>query len=194
MKIKTSVVTKFLTKNADVRSYSDAHALVRWLNEAPEEENRRIAIRLIQAVRRLNADATQDYATIGLQLDQINALIEPLQKLRWTCARKHSPSAAWYIDQTRPGDSEFGLLLIARLSSHGLDWIRQCAGPECDNWFLGTKKNHRFCSDKKKECRQKFWDAKRKTPEGRSDRADYMQRRRETIKKLRKPKKERRNI
>jgi hypothetical protein len=180
MKIRRFGVTKFLAKTADFRSYEDAHALVDWLNEVPQERNRRRAVRLIDTLRAVNGLPLSDFASVGRQLDEIRRLIAPLRKLRWDYARRHSPKQFWYIDQTPPGEFD-GLLRVARLSSHGLDWVRRCAGPNCEEWFIAQKGNNRFHSD---ACREKAWSEGRKTPEGRVARAKYMRSLRAVKKKL----------
>jgi hypothetical protein len=182
-KIKTFGVTKFLAKTEDFRSYEDAHALVDWLNEAPQERWRKRAIRLIETLRAVNGLPLSDYVSVGRQLDEIRRLIAPLRKLRWDYARRYSPNQFWYIDQTPAGDFH-GLLRVARLSSHGLDLVRRCEGPNCPNWqewFIAQKGNNVFCSD---ACRENAWNERRKTPEGRAARAKYMRDRRATLKKL----------
>jgi hypothetical protein len=179
MKIRRSGVTKFLAKTADFRSYQDAHALVDWLNKAPRERNRKRAMRLIDTLRTVNGLPLTDFVSVSRQLDEIRRLIAPLRKLRWDYARWYSPPF-WRIDQTPAGDFD-GLLRVARLSSHGLDWVRRCAGPNCEKWFVAQKGNNFFCSD---ACRENAWTERRKTPEGRAERAKYMREHRGTLKKL----------
>jgi hypothetical protein len=179
MKIRRFGVTKFLAKTADFRSYQDAHALVDWLNEAPQERKRKRAVRLIDTLRAVNGLPLSDSVSVGRQLDEIRRLIAPLRKLRWDYARRHAPNQFWCIDQTPPGDFD-GLLRVARLSSHGLDWVRRCAGPNCEKWFVAQKGNNFFCSD---ACRENAWSERRKSPDGRAARAKYMREHRATLKK-----------
>ena len=178
-------VTKFLAKTADLRSYEDARALVDWLNRAPQEHSRKRTVHLIEVLHAVNALPITAYAPLNRMLREIRRLIAPLRKIRWDYARRHSPTQFWYIDQTPPGDSE-GLLRVARLSLHGLDWVRRCQGPQaqCPNrhkWFIAQKGNNVFCSD---DCRENAWTERRKTPEGRAARARYMREHRATLKKL----------
>jgi hypothetical protein len=133
---------------------------------------------LIDTLRAVNGLPSSDLVSVGRQLDEIRRLIAPLRKLRWDYARRHSPNQFWYIDQTPPGDFD-GLLRVARLSSHGLDWVRRCAGPNCEKWFVAQKGNNFFCSD---ACRENAWSERRKTPEGRAERAKYMREHRGTLK------------
>src|SRR6266481_4756207 len=124
MKVRTSGVTKFLAKTVDFRSYADAHALVDWLNEAPHERKRKQAMRLIDTYRAVNSLPLSDFVSVGRGIDEIRRLIAPLRKLRWDCFIRYSPKPFCCIDQTPPGDRDLdGLLRVARLSSHGLDWV-----------------------------------------------------------------------
>ncbi len=190
MKIRRFGVTKFLAKTGDFRSYEDAHALVDWLNEVPQERERKRARRLIEILRAVNGLPLSDFVSVGRQLDEIRRLIAPLRKLRWDCSRRYFPKQFWCIDQTPPGDF-VGLLRVARLSSHGLDLVRRCAGPNCEEWFVAQKGNNLFHSD---ACRENAWTERRKTPEAREARKLYMQNLRATKRRLNAKKKIKRRV
>jgi len=198
MNVKRVEVTKLPAKTSDLRSYTDAHQLVDFLNmrepmgvknlKAKEREWERRFLkrcqentgRAIELLREINATTAKEgsypWPPRAAQLSaELTRICEPLQRLRW---RLGVERGRYFLDQTWHGNENYGLLLVASLSQHGLEWVRRCA---CGKWFLAYSGRNRFHSDK---CRQAFWAEHLKTPEGRERRRLYMQ-------KLRALKKER---
>jgi hypothetical protein len=207
MKVRIINVTKLPPKGVDLRSYTDARQLVDWLNteqpiwakeyKMPEEQalylrdlrlfkrHQKKAQRATEILKEINAvvatEGTLPWPQRAKQLsDELGRLIRPLQWLRW---RFGVEKGRWYLDQTWRGDADYGLLLVARLSKHGLDWVRRCC---CGKWFLAYSIRNRFHSA---TCRAAFWIEQVKTPEGRESRKLYMQKLR-ALKKVLKSRKQ----
>lgn len=175
MQVNRSGVTNFLAKAADFRSYSDAQALIEWLNCKGQNLSRRQkrVVRAINVLREINRCAAGARPWQGLS-SELSAIVKPLNHLRWRLMKNET--GRWYLDQTYSGDADYGLFLVARLSGHGLDWVRQC--PRCQKWFIGLKRTSLFCSE---ECRVTAWSERRKTPEGRQARKLYMRKHRKIL-------------
>jgi len=187
-----TAVTKLHTKILDFRSYTDAHQLVDWLNteqpiwakeyKMPEEQAlymrdlrafkryQKKAARAIEILREINKMIAEEgryprpprASPLAREMERI---MRPLRRLRW---RFITAKGRALLNQTWSGDSNYGLLLVARLSERGLDRVRRCW---CGKWFVVYSSRQRFHSD---ECRQAFWAKELKTPEGRERRKLYM--------------------
>jgi hypothetical protein len=183
-------VTTFFGKSSDLRSYTDARSLVDWLNEPnpdlkPHQEK---AARAIDVLRKLNStpakEIRQGSPRVKQLREELELVIQPLLHLQWRII----PDIAGrlYLNQIDRGDVNYGLLLIARLSEHGLNWVCECP---CGKWFIGRSGPTRFHS---KECRLAFWKDALKTPEGREHRRLYMQKLRATKAKMKSKRREKR--
>lgn len=170
-------VTSFRSKTAAWRSYADAEALAAWMNQKESGlcRHQGKVRRAIIVMRQINSlgpwPASVPWPERMRELaEEVHELISPLKHLRW---RIVPSKGRWFLDQTYSGDTNYGLLLVARLSQHGLDWVRQCS---CGKWFVGYTSRQRFCSAK---CKKAFEAALRKTPEEREKRRQYMRNYRE---------------
>jgi hypothetical protein len=163
-------VTAFRSKTTDLRSYVDACELVDWLNRlAPSRPwAYRQAIKLVDLLKQASRTDAPSQRT------EIKRLLRPMRQCSWELVPRIT-SPGWYATQTWPPHLHI-VVLAARLSFRGLDWVRQCS---CDKWFLGLNQRSRFCSP---QCKKTFEAKQRKTREGREKRRLYMQRHRALIK------------
>ncbi len=164
----------FRGKTSDLRSYGDARQLADWLNQnAPSLQGpqRRVG-RLIELLRQASRAS-------GLSPDQtteIESLLLPAAGRPWKPVPRMG-GTGWYVSQTWPMELH-GLVLAARLSDHGLEWIRRCP---CGTWFVAHNGRSQFHTEK---CRVAFWMNFHKTPEGRAQRAAYMRQLRAAKKRI----------
>lgn len=159
--------TAFESKRKDFRSYADANELVDWLNRlAPSRPSvYQQTVRLIELLKQVS----QAEAPTAQQRLEVERLLLPLRGLKWKLAPRLTARGGigWYSTQFWPPDLHT-LVLAARLSERGLDWVRQCP---CGRWFLGRTRRSRFCS---LQCKKAFEADQRRTPAGREQRRLYM--------------------
>jgi hypothetical protein len=172
--------TSFTGKAADLRSYGDASGLANWLNLPgpslrPYQEQ---TAKLIELLRQVSG------SDAGTLRPQIEALLLPAAACPWKLVPRLR-TKGWFAAQHWPPEHH-GLMLAARLSAHGLDWVRQCS---CGKWFVAYNRRNSSCS---RECRQAFDAQQRKTPDAREQLRVYMRKYRLSMKKLKiKPRRKR---
>jgi hypothetical protein len=176
-------------------------SLVAWLNasktdsssERAIQRKQQRAVRLIEAIRERNAlsdsgDKSREAKRCGYLLHlEILKLIKPIRRTMWKLVPSPELSdglenlKGWYLEQHggEGDDLRYILGLVARLSEYGLlDSIRQC---HCGKWFLAYNRRNKHHTP---NCKKKFEQAQRKTPEGKQDWKLYMRKLRLTKKKL----------
>jgi hypothetical protein len=172
-------VTTFEGKMADFRAYIDADFLVKWLNDVKGAKQRRV-VRLIAALREFNATVPGKGGwppEVHQLRVEIYRLAKPLTRSRLLLrpARLTEQGYEHFCLEQEPrrnwrDNTGVALLKVARLSRHGLDWVRQC---HCDKWFVTYNSRSRFCSP---ECKRTFEAEQRKTEEGKKQWREYMRR------------------
>lgn len=153
----------FRSKSGDSRSYADACNLVKWLNSRVQSlrKTQEQTAKLIELLRLASeADSPRPYK-VGIE-----TLLRPLQDCPWKLVPRVR-GTGWYAAPNWPFELH-GLILAARLSAHGLDWVRQC---NCGKWFVAYNRRNRFCSP---VCKRAFESEQRKTEEGKRRRRVYM--------------------
>ena len=161
-KAQSRRVTAFRNKTADIRSYGDAELLVHWLNLRIEilREFQLQTVKLIKVLK-LNAQSQAPRFKSTIEL-----LLRPLQHCPWKLTPRVR-QGGWYVTQSWPLELH-GLVLAARLSFRGLEWVRWC---RCGKWFLAYNCRSRFCST---QCKRTFEAEQRKTEDGKKRRRKYM--------------------
>lgn len=151
-----------LVNTADADVLSDPHALTAFLDErgvsgARAGDDRELAaMRLLRqrlrAVFELVAKNQQRGGDPRPVIDAINALIADARAVPRLVEHDGIPPHLHYTPSDAPLDvrmaAETGIALAIVIRDHGLDRLRLCAAPDCDNVLVDLSKNRsrRYCS------------------------------------------------